>query len=201
MVDGDMRFINFVSFTFAEMDIRHLISNLHRPLQLKLDDVSHRYWQKNLCEEVMSIYDIGMMTAVEYWEYRSNLGIYLRETSDRVSAAMPFKLSDSYHRFDTIDEVSILALWVANRASLTLQSFSAHDRIEFHEKLIIFVGNLRQLYPWLPMSRCLPSIPSSHTSLTAPQFENFQLSKAMRRQGPVWNGVLLSIVDSQTHSV
>jgi hypothetical protein len=59
------------------MDLRHLISNLHRPIQFKLGDVTSRYWQKNCCEEVMSIYDIEMMTAVEFWECRSNLGIYL----------------------------------------------------------------------------------------------------------------------------
>jgi predicted methyltransferase len=46
MVDEDLRFINFVSFTFAEMNLRRRISNLHHPLQFKLDDVSYRYWQK-----------------------------------------------------------------------------------------------------------------------------------------------------------
>jgi hypothetical protein len=66
-----------VSFTFVEIGLRHLISNLHSPLQFKLDDVSYRYWQKNWCEKVMSIYDIGMMTAVEFWEYLFRLGIYL----------------------------------------------------------------------------------------------------------------------------
>jgi hypothetical protein len=78
MVDEDLRFINFVSFTFAEMDLRHSISNLHCPLQFKRDDVNYTYWQKNWCEQVMFIYDIGMMTAVEFWECRSSLGIYLR---------------------------------------------------------------------------------------------------------------------------
>jgi hypothetical protein len=68
MVDEDLWFISFVSFTSAEMDFKHLISNLHHLLQFKLDDVSYRYWQKNWCEEVMSIYDIGMMTVVELWE-------------------------------------------------------------------------------------------------------------------------------------
>jgi hypothetical protein len=47
MVDEDLWFISFVLFTFAEMGSRHLISNLHRPLQFKLDDVSYSYWQRN----------------------------------------------------------------------------------------------------------------------------------------------------------
>jgi hypothetical protein len=74
MVDKDLWFISFLSFIFAEMDFGHLISSCHCLLQFKLDDVNSRYWQKNWCEEVISIDDIGMMTAVEC---RSSLGIYL----------------------------------------------------------------------------------------------------------------------------
>jgi hypothetical protein len=43
-----------------------------------------------------------------------------------------------------IDEVSMLAPWVANRISMTLQSISGHERIEFGGKRILFVGDLLQ---------------------------------------------------------
>jgi hypothetical protein len=46
MVDEDLWFISFMLFTFAETDLRHLISNLHCLFQFKLDDVSYRYWHK-----------------------------------------------------------------------------------------------------------------------------------------------------------
>jgi hypothetical protein len=44
-----------------------------------------------------------------------------------------------------IDEGSILTPWVANRVSLTLQSISGYERIEFGGKRILFVGDLLQL--------------------------------------------------------
>jgi hypothetical protein len=40
-----------------------------------------------------------------------------------------------------IDEVSMLTPWVANRVSLTLQSISGQERIEFGGKWILFVGD------------------------------------------------------------
>jgi hypothetical protein len=44
-----------------------------------------------------------------------------------------------------IDEEPMLTPWVANRVSLTLQSISGHERIEFSGKRIFFVGDLQQL--------------------------------------------------------
>jgi hypothetical protein len=44
-----------------------------------------------------------------------------------------------------IDEVSMLTLWVANRVSLTLQSISGYERIQFGGKRILFVVDLLQL--------------------------------------------------------
>jgi hypothetical protein len=48
------------------------------------------------------------------------------------------------------DEVSMLAPWVANRVSPTLQSISGYERIEFSGKRIPFVGGLLQLPPIVP---------------------------------------------------
>jgi hypothetical protein len=107
---------------------------------------------------------------------------------------------DPSNWFDIIDEASILTVLAANRASLTLQSISAHDRIEFDGKLILFLGNIRQLYPWFPISRCLRSIASSQVSLIGPQFEKFAPKQPMKSQDPVWNSVLLSFIDGQTHN-
>jgi hypothetical protein len=39
-----------------------------------------------------------------------------------------------------IDMISMLTPWVANRAYMTLQPISAHDRIKFGGKSILFVG-------------------------------------------------------------
>jgi hypothetical protein len=49
-----------------------------------------------------------------------------------------------------IDEVSMLTPWVANRVSLTLQSISGYERIQFGGKRILFVGNPLQLLPIVP---------------------------------------------------
>jgi hypothetical protein len=103
--------------------------------------------------------------------------------------------SDPCSWFDIIDELSILTCWAANWASLTLQSISAHDRIEFKGKPILVAGDLRQLSSWLPISWSVPSIASSQASVISPPFEHFQLQQPVRSQDPVWNGILLSIVD------
>jgi hypothetical protein len=46
-----------------------------------------------------------------------------------------------------IDEVSMSTPWVPNRVSLTLQSISGYERIQFDGKRIFFVGDLLQLAP------------------------------------------------------
>jgi hypothetical protein len=49
-----------------------------------------------------------------------------------------------------IDKVSMLTPWVADRVSLTLQSISEYERIQFGGKRIPFVGNMLQLPPIVP---------------------------------------------------
>jgi hypothetical protein len=49
-----------------------------------------------------------------------------------------------------IDEVSMLTPWVANRVSLTLQSISGYERIQFGGKRILLVGGLLALSPIVP---------------------------------------------------
>jgi hypothetical protein len=53
-----------------------------------------------------------------------------------------------------IDEVSMLTPWVANRVSLTLQSISAYERIQFDGKRILFAGDLLQLPPLFRIFQC-----------------------------------------------
>jgi hypothetical protein len=100
-MDENLWFISFLSLTFAEMDFRNLISDLHCPLQFKLDDVSYRYWQKNRCEEVMPIYDIGIMTTVEFWECRSSLGMYLH----LLRSDEQFFILFYYDRFSAVEKI------------------------------------------------------------------------------------------------
>jgi hypothetical protein len=45
-----------------------------------------------------------------------------------------------------IDEISILALWVANHISLTLRSISNQSEADFGRKKIIFIDDLLQLH-------------------------------------------------------
>jgi hypothetical protein len=84
---------------------------------------------------------------------------------------------------------------------MTLRSISAHRRIEFGRKPILFVGDLGPLSPQFSFSQYLSSIVPSQAFLIGHQFENFRLQQQMRDQDPMWNGVLLSIVDGQTHSI
>jgi hypothetical protein len=49
-----------------------------------------------------------------------------------------------------INEASIMTPLVVNRVSMTLQSISANNRIEFGGKQILFVGDLLQLPPIVP---------------------------------------------------
>jgi hypothetical protein len=134
---------------------------------------------------------------VSLWNWQIVYGGLLIQYRPRSSSGR----LDPYGWFDIIDEVSILTPWAASPGSLTLQTISAHVRIKFDGKTILFVGDLWQLSPWLPISRYLPFIASSQASLVGPQFENFQLQQPMRREDPMWNDVLLSTGDGQTHSV
>jgi ATP-dependent exoDNAse (exonuclease V) alpha subunit len=53
-----------------------------------------------------------------------------------------------------IDEISMLTPWVANRVSLTVQSISGYERIQFGGKRILFVGDLLQLPPLFRIFQC-----------------------------------------------
>jgi hypothetical protein len=74
-----------------------------------------------------------------------------------------------------IDEVSMLTPWVANRVSMTLQSISIHDRIEFGGTWFLFVGDLLQLPSVVPSFsmpvayRLIPRLPY------CPSIQKFQL--------------------------
>jgi hypothetical protein len=132
MVDEDPRFISFVSFTFAEMDLRHLFSNLHHPLQFKLNNVSYRHWHKNWYEEVMSIYDIGMMTAVEFWECRSSLRIYLY----LLWFDQQFFIFFYYDRFSAVEKIyAKLAMGSARLLKQPLNSPIWHPKGRFDVEL------------------------------------------------------------------
>jgi hypothetical protein len=84
---------------------------------------------------------------------------------------------------------------------LALRSISAHGRVEFGGKPILFVGDLRRLSQRFPFPRRLLSISSSQTFLIGLEFENFQLQQPLRGQDHVWNGFLLSIADGQIHNI
>jgi superfamily I DNA and/or RNA helicase len=73
-----------------------------------------------------------------------------------------------------IDEVSMLTPWVANRASVALQSISGHERIEFGGKRILFVGDMLQLPPLFLIFQCKSRIDPKHISRIGHQFENFK---------------------------
>jgi hypothetical protein len=57
------------------------------------------------------------------------------------------------------------------------------------------------LSPRFLSAQDLPSIGSSQASFIGHHFNNFQLQQPMGGQDPLWNGVLLSIVDDQTHNI
>jgi hypothetical protein len=78
---------------------------------------------------------------------------------------------------------------------MTLRSISAHDRIEFGGKPILFVGYLGRLYPQFPFALSVSSIASSQASFIGHQIKKFQLQQSMRAQATVWNDVLLSSVN------
>jgi hypothetical protein len=59
-----------------------------------------------------------------------------------------------------IDGVSMLTLWVATRVSLTLQSISGYERIQFGGERILFVGDLLQLPPLFRIFQCPSRIDS-----------------------------------------
>jgi ABC-type branched-subunit amino acid transport system ATPase component len=59
-----------------------------------------------------------------------------------------------------IDEVSMLTPWVVNRVSLTLQSISGYERIQFGGKRILFVGGLLRLPPLFLICQCPSRIDS-----------------------------------------
>jgi hypothetical protein len=92
-----------------------------------------------------------------------------------------------------IDEVSMLTPWVADRVSLTIQSISGYERIQFGGKLIFFVGNLLQLPPIVPDF----SMPVAYRLITCLPYWNsirkFQIRQPMRAPNPLWATFLLSV--------
>jgi hypothetical protein len=83
-----------------------------------------------------------------------------------------------------IDEVSILTPWVANRVSLTLQSISGYDIIQFGGKRILFVGDLLQLSPIVPDF----SMPVAYRPITRLPYwssiRKFQIQRPMKAPDP-----------------
>jgi hypothetical protein len=70
--------------------------------------------------------------------------------------------------------------WAANRVSVTLQSTSGHDQVEFERKHILFVGDLIQIHSVvsnLSMRVLYPLITRLRYWLSIRQF---QLQKPMR---------------------
>jgi hypothetical protein len=100
-----------------------------------------------------------------------------------------------------IDEVSILTFWVANRVSLTLQSISGCERIQFGGKRILFVGDLIQLPPIVPDL----SMPVPYRLITyLPYWSSIrksQIQQLMRAPDPSWATFLLSVTNSKTNEI
>jgi hypothetical protein len=100
-----------------------------------------------------------------------------------------------------IDEVSILTPWVASRVSLTLQSISEYERIQFGGKRILLVGDLLQLSPIVPDF----SMPVTYRLRTRfPYWRSilkFQIQQPMRAPDPSWATFLLSEVEGKTNEI
>jgi hypothetical protein len=73
-----------------------------------------------------------------------------------------------------MNEVSMLTSWVANRVSLTLQSISGYERVQFVGKRILFVGDLLQLPPLFRIFQCPSRIDPQYVSRIGAQIENFK---------------------------
>jgi hypothetical protein len=100
-----------------------------------------------------------------------------------------------------IDEVSMLTPWVANRVSLTLQSISDQDGVEFGGKRILFVGDLLQLPP-VVANFSMPVVYRLITRLSYwPSIHKFQLRTPMRAPNEFWAAFLLSTAKGQTHEI
>ena len=100
-----------------------------------------------------------------------------------------------------IDEVSMLTLWVANRVSMTLQSISVEDQMEFGGKMILFVGDLLQL-PHVVQNFSMPVVSRLITRL--PYWlliRKFQLKQPMRSPHGSWTDFLRSIAQGRTSEV
>jgi hypothetical protein len=100
-----------------------------------------------------------------------------------------------------VDEVSMLTPWVAIRVSMTLQSISDHDRIEFGGKRILFVGDLLQLPPVVPNF----SMPVLYRLIARLLYwrsiQKFQLRQPLRHPDPVWADFLHSVAHGQTQNI
>jgi hypothetical protein len=100
-----------------------------------------------------------------------------------------------------IDEISMLTPWVANRVSMTLQSISDEERIEFGGRRILFVGDLLQLPP-VVSDFSMPVVYRLITRLSYwPLIRKFQLKQPMRAPDPLWAGFLSSISKGKTQDL
>jgi hypothetical protein len=100
-----------------------------------------------------------------------------------------------------IDEVLMLTPWVANKVSLTLQSISGYERIQFGGKRILFVGDLLQLRPIVPDF----SIPVVYRLITRlpywGSFRKFQIQQPMGAPDPSWATFLLSVAKGKINEI
>jgi hypothetical protein len=118
---------------------------------------------------VVSIYQNSSMNFVTI---RRSLTHVLSDKSERAKGA-------TTHGEEVGSLVSVISIrqkphLISGKSSLD-DSISAHDRIEFNGKPILFVGDLGQLVPQFPFSQCLPSISSSQASIIPIPFFYFGL--------------------------
>jgi hypothetical protein len=100
-----------------------------------------------------------------------------------------------------IDEVSMLTPCIANRVSLTLQSISGYERIQFGGKWILFVGDLLQLPSSVPDF----SMPVAYRLITRllywSSIRKFQIQQPMRAHDPLSATSLLSMAKGKTNEI
>jgi hypothetical protein len=89
MVDADLRFVSFVSFIFAEMDLRQLIFNLHRCLQ---ENLIWSDWQRGTFYRTHRAC-IGLVLGSRMEEYTVRINsIATRESISRLNLVAPLEI-------------------------------------------------------------------------------------------------------------
>jgi hypothetical protein len=98
-------------------------------------------------------------------------------------------------------KLSMVTPWAANRVSVTLQSTSGDDQLEFKGKLILFVGDFLQLPP-VVSNLSMPVLCSLITCLHSyPSIRKIRSQKPMRPPNRLWIDFLSSVSSSQTHDI